>query len=134
MHEMSWNIQNLLFGILFADDTLIGGTHPSVVGGRMRQAGAEFGLCVHCGSDSIPVRSNEPLHNPQGQHIADSGGMMYLGALLTADGHSDSELSRIGAASGYFQALRTFWSHANICGDRTLQLFYHVASSRLQCG
>ena len=61
--------------------------------------------------------------------------MVYLGGLLTADGHADSELSRrIGAAAGEFRALRTFWSHANICRERKLQLFHSLVASKLQYG
>ena len=55
--------------------------------------------------------------------------------MLTADGHADSELSRrIGAAAGEFRTLRTFWSHANICKRRKLQLFHSLVASKLQYG
>jgi hypothetical protein len=61
--------------------------------------------------------------------------MVYLGGLITADGHTDSELSRrIGAAAGEFKALRSFWSHANVSRKRKLQLFHSLVVSKLQYG
>jgi len=130
---------DLLFDILYADDTLICGTRPSSVeeyAAAVEKAGAEFGLCLHWGkTQAVSVCSSEPLHSPQGDLIKDTGSMIYLGGLLTADGHADLELSRrIGAAAGEFKALRTFWSHANISRKRKLQLFHSLVASKLQYG
>jgi len=131
--------KHMLFDILYADDTLICGTRPGSVeeyAAAVGKAGADFGLCLHWGkTQAVSVCSTESLHSPQGDHITDTGCMTYLGGLLTADGHVDSELSRrIGAAAGEFKALRTFWGHANICRKRKLQLFHSFVASKLQYG
>ena len=77
---------------------------------------------------------SEPgLRDPDGNLLDDSGSLVYLGGLLTADGRSDSEVSRrIGAAMGDFRALQKMWGHAGIGTKRKLQLFTSLIASKLQ--
>ena len=47
--------------------------------------------------------------------MEESGVLEYLGALITADGRVDSEISRrIGIATGDFWQLQKLWSHSNV--------------------
>lgn len=132
--------KHLLFDILYADDTLVCCTRPESIeeyAAAVGEAGSEFGLCLHWRkTQAVSVFSSVgSLHSPQGESIADTGYMTYLGGLLTADGHADSELSRrIGCAAGEFTALHTFWSHAIVSRKRKLQLFHSFVGSKLQYG
>jgi len=126
-----------LFDILYADDTLICGACPASVeeyAAAVEKAGSEFGLCLHWGkTQALAVCADGILRDPQGNRVEDTGSMVYLGALLTADGRADSELSRrIGLAAGDFRSLRRFWGHANISRARKLELFHALVVSKLQ--
>ena len=84
-----------LFDISYADDTLICGACPASVeeyAAAVEKAGSEFGLCLHWGkTQALAVCADGILRDPQGNRVEDTGSMVYLGALLTADGRTDSE-------------------------------------------
>ena len=60
-------------------------------------------------TQALAVCSETALRDPDGNPLEDSGSLVCLGGLLTADGRADSEVSRrIGAAMGACRALRRF--------------------------
>ena len=122
-------VENNLFDILCADDTIILGTsapHVEEFAAAVERAGLEFGMSLHRGkTQALSVCTETRLHGSQGGLVEDSGSMVYLGGLLTADGKSDSEISRkIGAAIADFKNLSVFWGHASIGKRRKLELFH----------
>ena len=58
-----------------------------------------------------------------------------MGALLSADGRVDSELSRrLGMAAADFRSLQKLWGHANVPVAQKLRFFEALILSRLQYG
>ena len=117
--------KNRLFDILYADDTLLIGTRAEEVGqfaAAVERIGATYGMSLHWGkTQALSVCTDTRLHGTQGDLVEDSGSMVYLGGLLTADGRPDFEISRkIGAAAGDFKNLCVFWGHASIGKRRKL--------------
>ena len=78
-----------LYDILYADDTLILGTDTGYVeelAKAIEQAGAEFGMTLHWGkTQALADCAESTLKDPSGNLIEDSGSLVYLGGLLTAD-------------------------------------------------
>ena len=131
--------EHSLFDVLYADDTIILGTSTKFVqelAAAVEAAGAEFGMTLHWGkTQALAVCSNEPLQGPDGSYINDSGSLVYLGGLLTADGRSDSELSRrLGLAMGEYRGLRKMWGHANLTTTRKVELLNSLVVSKLLYG
>ena len=61
--------------------------------------------------------------------------MEYLGALISADGRSESEVSRrLGLAYSDFRALSKLWSHANVSQTAKIRFFDSLVISRLLYG
>ena len=128
-----------LSDLLYADDTLIIGESAELVteyGEAVEKAGAMYGMTLHWGkTQGLSVCTAEQIRRPDGSFIADNGSIEYLGALLTADGRVDSEISRrIGTAAGYFRQLQKVWNHSSVTLQDKLHFFDAIVVSRLQYG
>ena len=67
--------------------------------------------------------------------INETGSLEYLGALLSADGRADSEISRkIGTAFADFRQLQKLWNHARVSLRDKLHFFDALIASRLSYG
>ena len=129
----------LLYDILYADDTLIVGTSTKYVDDLARtveEAGAQYGMSLHWGkTQGLSVNSLETMRAPNGTPIEAHESLTYLGALLTADGRGDSEISRrIGIAYSDFRHLRKAWNHANLTQKQKLQFLHALVISKLTYG
>ena len=61
--------------------------------------------------------------------------MIYLGALLSADGRARGELNRrLGAAQSDFQALSRVWRHSALSRQRKIELLKAMVESKLMYG
>ena len=125
-----------MFDVLYADDTLILGTHTVFVeefARAVQSAGVDFGMALHWDkTQALSVCSSDNIHGPDGTVITDSGSLIYLGGLISADGRADSELSRrLGFAAGEYRKLQKMWGHANILRKRKLELFNALVISKL---
>ena len=131
--------QHNLFDVLYADDTIILGMSPAHVSefaAAVGEAGAEFGMTLHWGkTQGLAVCSKSVLYGPDGSAIEDSGSLVYLGGLVTADGRTDSELSRrVGLAAGEYRKLAKMWNHANLTRKRKVELLNALVVSKLTYG
>ena len=97
------------------------------------QAGSEYGLSLHWGKiQLLSVRSAETIHTPDGTIVTSKNSMIYLGGLLSRDGHGEKELSRrLGMAHADFKALTRLWSHANVTKTRKLDVFNGIVANKL---
>ena len=106
--------------LLYADDTLLIETDRAKLTAYMNniiQCGKEYGLKLNwdklgqlnINCDSIGLM--QPGRDP----IICKHSLKYLGAQLSADGYSDSEIAqKIGRASYDFKTLKQFWNHCFI--------------------
>ena len=128
-----------LHEVLCADDTIIlgkSGKHVEELASAIEKAGAEVGMTLHWGkTQALGIRTQRPLKDPNGHDVEDKGCMVYLGALLGADGRFDSETSRtVGMATGDLRCLARVWGHARVSRARKLELFSAIVGSKLQYG
>jgi len=98
--------------------------------------GASCGMSLHWGKvQALSVCTNTQLRKPDGNVLAESGRMDYLGGLLCSNGRCDSELSRkLGTAAGDFRKLCAVWSHSGVTRARKLWYFNSLIVSRLLYG
>ena len=110
--------------------------HVEEYAAAVESTGAEFGMVLHWDkTQAIAIGSHDCLHTSTGMPIENKDSMTYLGALLTADGRSDSELSRrLGLAHADFKRLQKLWGHANVGRARKVQLLNAFIFSKLQYG
>ena len=103
-------------------------------GAAIEKAGAAYGMSWHWGkTQALSVGMQDRIRRPDGTEIVESGSLEYLGALLTADGRADSEISRrIGTATADFRKLEKIWSHANVPWQDKLHFFDSLIVNRLQ--
>jgi hypothetical protein len=128
-----------LSDLLCADDTLIMGLSSDLVAEyaeAVEKAGASYGMALHWDkTQALSVCTKDRIRRPDGSEIAEKASLEYLGALLTADGRADSELSRrLGTASSDFRQLQKLWNHANVTVKDKLHYFHALIASRLQNG
>ena len=128
-----------LWDLLYADDTIVIGESADLVAEysqAIEKAGATYGMSLHWGkTQALSICTADRIRRPDGTYIEEKGSIEYLGALLSADGRMDSEISRrIGMASADFRRLQKLWGHANVPVSDKLQYFQSLVSSRLQYG
>jgi hypothetical protein len=128
-----------LYDILYADDTLLLGVnarHVEELADAVERTGLQYGLTLHWGkTQALSINANQRLQKPDGSPIEDHGHLIYLGALIDANGRPDSELSRrIGMAAGDFQRLQKLWSHASVSVADKLKCLNAFVTSRLLYG
>ena len=84
--------------LLYADDTLlidISGQYLEKFMLIVADLGKEYGLELNWKKvESLPVRCEAHIHDPDGNELKAEESIKYLGALLTSDGRINSELSR----------------------------------------
>ena len=105
-------------------------------GQAVEKAGATNGMSLHRGkTQALSICTADRIRRPDGTFIDEQGSIKYLGAVLSADGRVDSEISRrIGTAAGDFRRLQKLWSHANVPVADKLHYFQALIVSRLQYG
>ena len=106
-----------LYDILYAGDTLligVGARHVEELARAMEKIGLQYGLMLHWGkTQALSINTAQRLKRPDGTKIEEKTSLLYLGALIDAEGRADSELSRrIGMAVWDFQNLQKLWRHA----------------------
>ena len=75
------------------------------------------------------------LKKPDGSSFENLDNLQYLGALLIANGRTDSEISRkLGAARADFNQLQRLWGHACVPQKDKVQFFASFILSKLQYG
>ena len=129
----------LLFDILYADDTLLVGVNEKRVeelSSAIAVVGARYGMSLHWGkTQALTVGGTGCIRDPSGNAIHDTGTLQYLGAVLSGDGRLDSELSRkLGAATSDFKKLRAVWAHGNVTLQNKLLYFHSLVVSKLVYG
>ena len=125
-----------LFDLLYADDTSIIGSQAADVEELARaveSSGKQYGMTLHWGKTQLlSVRSSKRVRAPDGSLLDERPSILYLGALISADGKPDSEISRrIGLASAEFRLLKQLWNHANVTKDQKLTFFNSFVVSKL---
>ena len=125
--------------LLYADDTLVLGESARLVeeyGAAIERAGASYGMALHWGkTQALSICTTDRIRRPDGSVIQESGCIEYLGALLSADGRPDSEVSRrMGVASADSRKLQRLWNHANVTKKDKLHFFDSLIVSRLKSG
>ena len=125
--------------VLFADDTLLLGSHGPHVEEYMKtveRAGLEYGLQIHWGKVAlVAVGRNVPVHTPEGKEIKSQESMVYLGSTLHTNGKFTSEISRkLGAAHATFRSMHQVWKSSMIAKSRKLELFESYIISKLKYG
>ena len=108
-----------LYDILYADDTLLLGCSPHHVeefAHAVERAGSLYGMTLHWAkTQALSVATDARLKKLDGDPFKDIGSMQYLGALLSGDGRTDSELSKkLGCARADFIQLQRLWGHSRI--------------------
>ena len=131
--------RNQLTDILYADDTLIFGSNASWVeeySQAVEKAGASYGMSLHWGkTQAMSVGNAFSLKKPDGSLFENRESLQYLGALLTANGRVDSEISRkLGAARADFNQLQRLWGHASVPQKDKVQYFRSYILSKLRYG
>ena len=105
--------------LLYADDTLLIEADAKIVEEYMHSIeipGMQYGLAFNFGKiEALPINCEPIIKDSQGNDVKMKDAIIYLGALLSADGKPNSELSRrIGAAQADFKSLTKVWNHTNI--------------------
>jgi hypothetical protein len=102
----------------------------------VERAGATYGMSLHWGkTQALCVGDAAGLRKPDRSAFEDTGFLVYLGALLNADGRIDSELSRtLGTARADFNQLQRIWGHGGVPLRDKLQYFRAFVLSKLQYG
>ena len=125
--------------LLYADDTIVIGESAELVaeyGRAIETAGATYGMSLHWGkTQALSICTHDCIQQLDGTLIEEKGSIEYLGALLSADGRVDSEISRrIGTATGDFRRLQKLWNHASVAVADKPYYFRTLILSRLQYG
>ena len=131
--------QGELEDVLFADDTLLLGSHGPHVEEYMKtveKAGLEYGLQIHWGKVAlIAIGQHAAVHTPLGAEIKTQDSMLYLGCTLHTGGKFSSEISRkIGASHATFRSMHQIWRSKAIAKSRKLALFESYITSKLMYG
>ena len=113
------NLAEHVSDVLYADDTLIIDHHGGLAETYMyciRDQGLYYGLDFNWDKIMfLSINCNPCIRKLDGQQLKCVNSMVYLGGLLSDDGHIASELGRrIGLAHAEFSTLHRLWSHANI--------------------
>ena len=125
--------------ILYADDTLLVGVSAQVLEEYMeciRVCGSQYGMSFNANKfEALQMNCVADLHTGQGVDIPVKASIKYLGALLSADGHSHSEVSRrIGMAKAEFALLRKCWQHSSLTIKDKTKIYYAIVVSGLLYG
>jgi hypothetical protein len=122
--------------LVYADDTLIVAARAEDAQEYMQAiaaAGANYGLKYNWKKlEALPIRCQACIAKPDGTEIAQKDSIVYLGAVLCADGSIGPELSRrIGAARRDFDTLARVWSHSALTSLEKIRIFEVCVVSKL---
>ena len=125
--------------LLYADDTLIVGAHPQTVEKQLQcivEIGREYGMEMNWQKvEMMTAKCESHLSRPDGNAINRKMSLVYLGALVGADGGSESELARrIGLAQAEFNKLQHVWGHSSLTGAEKYEIYVTCVVSRLLYG
>ena len=106
-----------LADIAYADDTLLIGACPQMVGeflAAVSIVGKRYGMSLQYGKfHLVQVHCEGSLSRLDGAQLAPETGMNYLGTILAESGRISSELSRrIGIAKAELETLSKVWRHS----------------------
>ena len=77
--------------------------------------------------EALQMNCDADLHTGQGLDIPVKDSIKYLGALLSADGHSHSEASRrIGMAKAELALLRECWQQSSLTIKDKTKIYYSM--------
>jgi len=129
----------LLADILYADDTLILGSSAPCVqeyAHAVEMAGASYGMTLNWAkTQAMCVGDACCIKKPDGGLFENRESLQYLGALLSANGRADSEISRkLGVARAEFNQLQKLWGHANVPQKDKVLYFSSFILSKLRYG
>ncbi len=125
--------------LVYADDTLLIDVDDGAIEQFMDcvgKAGAEYGLTFNWKKlEAMAVNTVADIQKPDKSFVKVGESMVYLGSLLTVDGHADAEVGRrIGMAKTDFECLQSVWSHAGLSTDRKLRILDACMTSKLLYG
>lgn len=121
--------------LLYADDTLllsIDSQHLQEYMTCVREIGSEYGLAFNWKkTELLDAGHGGSVHKPDGELLRGKQSILYLGSLLSADGHIVSKLiRRIGLAEQVFKELSKVWNHTNTTRRRKLEVFQACVVSK----
>ena len=130
---------NLLFDLLYADDTLLVGCDARLVETfalAVERAGATYGMTLHWGkTQALSVGTTSKLRRPDGTDFDEASSLQYLGGVICADGRADSEVFRkIGCAKSAFNRLQKVWSHSGVTLKQKLLFLDGCVMAKLRYG
>ena len=125
--------------LVYADDTLLIDSEAENLEIMMQcvaDCGQEYGLSYNWSKlEVLCVRCSVDIRQPNGNVVTKKDSIVYLGALITHDGRSCSELNRrIGLAQVDFLTLQTIWGHSTVSRQRKLEIFQACVVSKLLYG
>ena len=83
----------------------------------------------------LSIRSTAEVQHSNGSVIEPQADMVYLGALISGDGHPVRELTRrIGNARADFRALSKVWKHSGLSRARKIRIYTSIVLSKLTYG
>ena len=114
--------------LVYADDTLIVASNSRDAEAYMQAiaaAGANYGLKYNWKKlEVLPVCCEASISQPDGTDIAQKDSVVYLGAMLSANGSIGPELSRrIGEARNDFDTLARIWSHSSLSSEWKIKIY-----------
>ena len=100
------------------------------------RCGSEYGLWVHWGKvHLLSICCDQSVRTPAGTALRPEESMLYLSSVIQSDRRLGCEISRkIGAATAFFNALKTIWRHRGICLARKCNLFEALVMSKVLYG
>ena len=122
--------------LVYADDTLIVAGEPAKAELYMKAveaAGANYGLeCNWKKLEVLSIGCDPQLRRPDGVLIPQKQSLVYLGAVLSASGTIQAELSRrLGKARSEFEALSRVWNRSTVPAHRKILIFEACVQTKL---
>ena len=95
--------------------------------------GGHYGIAFNWDKISmISIGCNPRIAKLDGHNIECAQSMVYLGGVISADGHNTSEINRrIGLANSEFTSLQKIWSHANLPVRRKIAIYQALIVPKL---
>ena len=136
---MELSKEMIVHELVYADDTLLIDVNCQVLETFMNciaDVGKEYGLSFNWKKlEMLPIRSDGIIHAANGEVIQKKESMIYLGNILSSDGHITSELSRrIGLACADFSTIDRIWKHSTLGRKKKIEIFNACICSKLAYG
>ena len=125
-----------LFDIEYADDTvLISRTreHMQTLLHAVQTEASKYNLFLNPGKCKLVLYNTEGrVYFLDGSQVPPASSVVYLGALIDAQGKPDHEVSkRIGECQQVFKKLQGVWKHTSISISRKLRIYYSCVVNKL---